>query len=235
MVARSQIESVEGLAVTGQAIFAGTSPLASALRRTRELALHRTEICFFAREGLPPECQSRVEGLQCWSVSSPAVLRNLPGSEELARTRFARGDGAYVATTADEVVAVTWVRTEPQLIWDVRTELVPAPGQAVIYGVYTAPSQRHKLVATALEGSVAESLSRQGISCCLRFVTSDNHAGLAAAARSGYAEFARVTFLRALGLKIHLARWANGSRKARLSLPWSKRTLRLSYPVSGGG
>jgi hypothetical protein len=202
----------------------GQSPVGG---RVRNALFLRSDMWVMVRDGLPRGAEAP-PGAICAPANLDLLRRVGDVSEQVLQKRLDRGDRATVVMLDGEPVAVRWVCLGPQLIWDLRAEVAPAPGQAIAYGGYTAPAFRRRGLSTILERSIAEGLTGEGVTGAVRVVVAGNEGGLGQAKHSGYRPLLRVRYFRVLGVGLHLVTHESGRRRVRLSLAGLSKPLRLA-------
>ena len=135
------------------------------------------------------------------------------GSEKKrdALDRFKRGDRWFVGIdiTNGKLATFRWVTTAWELIPELERNIVPGPGQAFVYALYTAPEYRRRGIDSFTRQYTYDLLYRtSGIHTVLATIFAENTVSLKAG-RKFLKKVGRIWYLSIQGGPTHVFWWPN--------------------------
>lgn len=125
--------------------------------------------------------------------------------------RFKRGDRWFVGidTGNGKLATFRWVTTAWELIPELERNIVPGPGQAFVYALYTAPEYRRRGIDSFTRQYTYDLLYRtSGIHTVLATIFAENTISLKAG-RKFLKKVGRIWYLSILGGPTHVFWWPN--------------------------
>ena len=125
--------------------------------------------------------------------------------------RFKRGDRWFVGidTSTRRIVNCRWVTTAWELIPELEHNIVPKPGQAFIYGLYTAPGYRRRGIDAFTRQYTYDLLYRtSGITTVLATIFAENTVSVKAG-RKFLKKVGRIWYVSILGGRTRVFWWPN--------------------------
>jgi hypothetical protein len=120
--------------------------------------------------------------------------------------RFKRGDRWFIGidSTNGKLANFRWVTTGWELIPELERNVMPQPGQAYVYALYTAPEYRKKGIDSFTRFYTYDLLNRtNGITTVLAYICAENTVSMKAGTKF-LKKIARVWYLSILGGHTHV-------------------------------
>lgn len=125
--------------------------------------------------------------------------------------RFKRGDRWFVGIDSNtrKIVNCRWVTTAWELIPELEHKIVPKPGEAFIYGLYTAPGYRRRGIDSFTRQYTYDLLYRtSGITTVLATIYAENTVSFKAG-RKFLKKIGRIWYISMLGRRTQVFWWPN--------------------------
>ncbi len=144
-----------------------------------------------------------------------------PGKNRDTIERFKRGDRWFVGidSSTGKIVNCRWVTTAWELIPELEHKIVPKPGEAFIYGLYTAPGYRRRGIDSFTRQYTYDLLYRtSGITTVLATIFAENTVSLKAG-RKFLKKIGRIWYISVLGGRTRVFWWPNPKMPRLLPAP----------------
>jgi len=160
-------------------------------------------------------------------------IRDDPKKNRNTIERFKRGDRWFVGidSSTGKIVNCRWATTAWELIPELEHKIVPKPGEAFIYGLYTAPGYRRRGIDSFTRQYTYDLLYRtSGITTVLATIFAENTVSLKAG-RKFLKKIGRIWYISMLGGRTRVFWWPN-ARMPRL-VPASRTSRSSEQQVFG--
>jgi len=143
-----------------------------------------------------------------------SLLDGLPNDAEKKRDaveRFKRGDRWFVGinSATGKLTNFRWVTTAWELVPELERNVVPKPGEAFVYALFTAPEYRRRGIDSFTRQYTYDFLYRNaGIRTVLATIFSENTVSMKAG-RKFLKKIGRVWYISILGGRTHVFWWPN--------------------------
>jgi|SRR6266850_3318344 len=128
-----------------------------------------------------------------------------------ATERFKKGHRWFVGIDASngKLANFRWATTGWELVPELERNVIPQPGQAYVYALYTAPEYRKKGIDSLTRHYTYDLLHRNnGIMTIIAYICAENTVSLKAG-RKFLKKISRVWYLSILGSRTHVFWWPN--------------------------
>jgi GNAT superfamily N-acetyltransferase len=125
--------------------------------------------------------------------------------------RFKRGDRWFIGVDSanGKIATFRWVTTAWELIPELERNILPNPGQAFVYALYTAPEYRRRGIDSYTRQYTYDLLYRTaGIHTVLATIFAENTVSMKAG-RKFLRKIGRVWYVSILGGRTHVFWWPN--------------------------
>jgi len=138
-------------------------------------------------------------------------IENSAEKKRDAIERFKRGDRWFVGIDAanGKLATFRWVTTTWELIPELERNILPKPGQAFVYALYTAPEYRRRGIDSYTRQYTYDRLHREdGINTVLATIFAENTVSMKAG-RKFLRRVGRIWYVQILGGPTHVFWWPN--------------------------